>query len=121
MPEIPAGKTICIKDESYEVSFAQTGMELMTGLKGLTSLEPYAGMLFDFGVNMSIVMTPKGCLMDLDVAFISNDGKILEIKRLNPDVGLTQASSTRVRYALEVPAGFFELKGIVIGDVVTNL
>lgn len=121
MPELPEGKTIVINDRSLEVSCAETGMELMTGLKGVTSLEPYDAMLFDFGMIMEVIMTPKGCLIPLDVAFISNDGTIEEIKVLDPTVGFTQASTMRVRYALEAPVGFFEQNGIGVGDTITNL
>ncbi len=121
MPELPVGKTISINDRSYEVSCAETGVELMTGLKGVANLDPFDGMLFDFGQIMEVIMTPKGCLIDLDVAFVSNDGRIEEIKVLKPGDGFTQASTTRVRYALEAPVGFFEQNGISVGDTITNL
>lgn len=121
MTELPIGKTIVINDKSYEISCAVTGVELMTGLKGVASLESYDGMLFDFGQVMEVIMTPRGCLMDLDVAFISNDGRIEEIKVLSPVDGFTQASTMRVRYALEAPVGFFEQNEISVGDIVTNL
>ena len=120
MNELPEGKTIVINARAYEVSFAETGMELMTGLEGVTSLEPYDAMLFDFGMTMEVIMTPRGCLMPLDVAFISDSGLIEEIKTLDPMTGFTQASSMRVRYALEAPVGFFEQNGITVGDTLTN-
>jgi len=121
MPELPAGKTIAVNDRTYEVSFAETGMELMTGLKGVASLDPYDAMLFDFGMIMEVIMTPRGCLIPLDVAFISDEGLVEEIKTLDPDNGFTQASSMRVRYALEAPVGFFEQNGISVGDTISNL
>jgi hypothetical protein len=121
MHELPAGKTIVINDRSFEVSCAVTGMELMTGLKGVKNLEPFDGMLFDFGQSMEIIMTPRGCLIDLDVAFISAAGRIEEIKVLSPGYGFTQASTMRVRYALEAPVGFFEQNCISVGDTLTNL
>lgn len=121
MPELPEGKTIVVNENTYEVSFAETGMELMTGLKGVASLDPYVAMLFDFGMIMEIIMTPKGCLIPLDVAFISGDGKVEEIKTLDPANGFTQSSSMKVRYALEAPVGFFEQNGISVGDIISNL
>jgi hypothetical protein len=121
MAELPTGKTITINDESFNVSCAYTGVELMTGLKGVANLEPYDGMLFDFGVTMEVIMTPKGCLIPLDVAFISQDGTIEEIQRLDPKLGYTQSSSKKVRYALEFPAHMFEQCGIHVGAIITNL
>ena len=121
MRKLPEGKSIQIGEVDLNVSCAETPMELMTGLKGVTSLEPYNGMLFDFGIEMNVLMTPKGCLFPLEVAFITQEGRIVEIKTLDPSVGFTQGSSRRVRFALEVPKGFFELHNIKIGDLVHNL
>ena len=121
MPELPEGKTIIINEQEFLVSCAETGMELTTGLKGVVDLDPFVGMLFDFGQTMPITMTPRGCLIDLDVAFISAAGKIEEIKVLKFESGFTQASTVKVRYALEVPVGFFEQRGIDVGDTITNL
>lgn len=121
MPELPPGRTIQINDIELEVSCADTAIDLMTGLRGVTSLEPYDGMLFDFGINMNIIMTPKGCLIPIEVAFISSDGEIKEIKLLDPETGFTQGSSSKVQFALEVPKGFFETKGIRVGDRISNL
>ena len=121
MAELPEGKTIVINERPYSVSCAETGIELMRGLKGVASLDPYDAMLFDFGMLMEIIMTPRGCLIPLDVAFISGDGKIEEIKLLDPSTGFTQASTKRVRYALEAPVGFFEQNGISVGGIITNL
>lgn len=121
MPELPAGKTIRIKDQDFHVSCAETALELMTGLKGVASLEPYDGMLFDFGISQETIMTPKGCLFPLEVAFISEEGNITEIKLLDPAKGFMQGSSTKVRFALEVPVGFFEQHNIRVGDTVSDL
>ncbi|MBD3260539.1 MAG: DUF192 domain-containing protein [Candidatus Altiarchaeales archaeon] len=121
MPELPEGKTIRINDTELNVSCAENPLDLMKGLKGVASLEPYDGMLFDFGLNMEIIMTPKGCLFPLEVAFISDDGEITEIKTLDPANGFTQGSSNKVRFALEVPFGFFEKNNIRVGDTISNL
>lgn len=121
MPELPAGKVIQIGEVELNVSCAETMLELIKGLKGVTSLEPYDGMLFDFGTATDILMTPRGCLFPLEVAFITDEGQITEIKLLDPDTGFTQGSSSKARFALEVPKGFFDDNGINVGDTVTNL
>ncbi len=121
MLELPTGKIIQIKDVELNVSCAETALELMTGLKGVTSLEPYDGMLFDFGISMEVIMTPRGCLFPVEVAFVSNKGYITEIKLLDPEEGFTQGSSDKVQYALEVSKGFFDRHGIGVGDFISNL
>jgi len=116
MPELPEGRNIHINDLELYVSCAETALDLMKGLKRVASLEPYDGMLFDFGQETEIIMTPKGCLFPLEVAFISEDGDITEIKTLDPADGFTQGSANKVRFALEVPSGFFSKKDIKVGD-----
>lgn len=122
MLELPEGKTVTIGDKEFNFSLAETGMELMTGLKGVTSLEPYDGMLFDFGPyipeDFDLTMTPKGLVFSIEVAFISEDGVIQEFKVLDPVNGLTQSASKRARYALEVPIGFFVDNNIHVGDTI---
>jgi hypothetical protein len=118
MTELPAGRTIRLNDTEYTFSVAETALELMRGLKGVASLGSYDGMLFDFGCDFQPIMTPKGILFDLDVAFITAEGEIVEIKRLVAEQ-LTQASTRRdIRYALEVPVNWFEENNVNIGDYV---
>lgn len=119
MPELPGGKTVVIGEKEFNFSFAETGLELTTGLKGVTSLEPYDGMLFDFGQEFYAMMTPKGLTFPVDVAFISEGGIIREVKRLDPAEGLLQVARVEVRYALEVPVGFFKKHSIQVGDSIS--
>ena len=119
MSELPEGKTFVIGEKEFNFSFAETGLELTTGLKGVNSLAPYDGMLFDFGQGFYPIMTPKGLKFPVEVAFISEDGIIHEIKCLDPANGFTQSASMQVRYALEVPVGFFVDNHIHVGDIIT--
>jgi len=119
MSELPEGKVFTIGDKEFNFSFAETGLELTTGLRGVTSLEPYDGMLFDFGQDFYPIMTPRGLVFPVEVAFISEDGIIREMKLLDPATGFTQAASIQVRYALEVTVGFFDTNNIQIGDLIS--
>jgi uncharacterized membrane protein (UPF0127 family) len=119
MPELPEGKSVLIGEKEFLFSFAETALELITGLKGVTRLEPYNGMLFDFGHESYLIMTPKGLIFPVEVAFISEEGRIKEIKCLDPANGFIRSSSVRARYALEVPVGFFETHNIQIGDSIS--
>ncbi len=116
MPELPEGKVFSIGDKQFNFSVAVTAMELITGLAGVSSLEPFNGMLFDFGMNWPVMMTPKGLVFPVEVAFIGEDGVIREFKKLDPVDGFMQAATEKVRFALEVPVGFFEENDIEIGD-----
>ena len=116
MPEFPEGRVFSIGDKEFTFALATTAMELITGLAGVTSLEPFNGMLFDFGSSYPVIMTPKGLQFPVEVAFINDEGVIQEVKILDPVDGFTQAASNKVRFALEVPVGFFEENNINVGD-----
>jgi len=117
MPELPEGKLVRFEDKEFNFSLATTALELMRGLRGVTSLEPFDGMLFDFGCNFTPIMTPSGLVFPVDVAFITSAGEVVEIHRLDPENGFTRSTDRRdIRFTLEVPVGFFEDKGIQIGS-----
>jgi uncharacterized membrane protein (UPF0127 family) len=94
----------------------------MKGLGGVDSLEPYDGMLFDFGIPYTIALWSKSLLFPVDVAFLDEDGVVLEFDFLDPDFEMppsmnnTIFSSELSSYALEVPRGFFKANNIQIGD-----
>lgn len=116
MPELPAGKMFSLGDQEFYFSVANTAAELMRGLTGVTSLDPFDGMVFDFGCRFSPIMTPKGLVFPVDVAFVTDYGEVVEIHRLDPEYGFTQGTTRRdIQYALEVPVGFFERHGISVG------
>jgi len=121
MQVLPEGKAFAIKDKEFKFSIATRAIDLMRGLKGVSVLDPYHGMLFDFGVEMAVIMTPKGLLMPVEVAFLSEDMEIRETSILDPVLGFTRASSMPVRYALEVPMRFFEEHNLEIGDRFENI
>jgi uncharacterized membrane protein (UPF0127 family) len=60
----------------------------------------------------------KNTLIPLSIAFIATDGRIIEIKDMEP-LNLSPVQSSRsVRYALEVPQGWFSRAGIGVGDII---
>ena len=117
MSTLPEGKLFSIGEKQFNFSVATTALDCLKGLAGVNDLEPYEGMLFDFGTSWPIIMTPKGLKFPVEVAFISEEGLIREIKKLDPENGFTQASTENARFALEVPVGFFERNAIQINDI----
>ncbi len=105
--------------KEYNFSQALSALELMTGLKGVTSLEPYNGMLFDFGCKFRPTMTPKGLKFPIDLAFVTDTFEIAEFCRLDPELGWVESSKrSDIRYVLEVPVGFFEENNIELNDTI---
>jgi uncharacterized membrane protein (UPF0127 family) len=105
------GKTIGILAE-----IARTAAEQETGLMYRRSLADGEGMLFVFERDKMLSFWMKNTLIPLSIAYISYNGRILEIHDMKPrDLTLVR-SSRSARYALEVPQGWFERTGIRPGD-----
>lgn len=117
MRTLPDGKNYTLKGKDFHFSFASSPLQLMRGLKGVRDLSPFDGMVFDFGSSIPVIMTPRGCEIALDLAFLNEEGEIIEITKLDPTLGFTRASARPARYALEAPAGFFASHNLTVGDV----
>jgi uncharacterized membrane protein (UPF0127 family) len=108
-------------DVSLEAELAITETERSTGLMFRSDLEDGKGMLFVFDHDEVLSFWMKNTLIPLSIAFITYDGKILEIKDMQPEALRSVESSRMVRYALEVPQGWFARAGIEAGDAVSGL
>jgi uncharacterized membrane protein (UPF0127 family) len=106
---------------SLEAEIAKTKTERETGLMFRTELPDGTGMLFVFEVDDVLSFWMKDTLVPLSIAFINYDGIILEIKDMHPRDLSSVHSSRSVRYALEVPQGWFSRAGIKTGDRISGL
>ncbi len=76
------------------------------------------GMLFVFEQEQILSFWMKNTPHPLSIAYIDTRGKIRNIYDMTP-FSLTPIKSTSsIRYALEVPQGWFEKTGIQVGDTV---
>jgi uncharacterized protein len=116
---LPEGRSFTVNDQNFNFSVARSIRELLRGLGGISSLDDYDGMLFDFGYEVDVAMTPRGLNFPVEVAFISEAGEIKEITHLDPKLGFPSYSRDRVRFALETPVGFFDSHNIRVGDIIT--
>ena len=99
---------------NIEIPKNQTDFYL--GLMFRESLDYDSGMLFvfeDIGIK-SFHM--KNTRIPLDIAFITEEGKIESIKELEPFSLLPVYSNSEVLYALEVNRGWFTEHNIKIGQ-----
>ena len=104
---------------SIEVELAQTDEERSIGLMYRKSLEDGKGMLFIFENDQVLSFWMKNTLIPLSIAYIAFDGTIADIRDMHPNNTSPVHSSRSVRYALEVPQGWFERVGVKAGDKVT--
>jgi uncharacterized membrane protein (UPF0127 family) len=101
------------------VELAQTDEQRSVGLMYRKNLEDGKGMLFIFNEDQVLSFWMKNTLIPLSIAYISYDGTIVDIRDMYPNNTSPVQSSRSVRYALEVPQGWFGRVGIKAGDKVT--
>ncbi len=137
--------TLGANDITLTIEHAQTPEELSWGLMGREELSENHGMLFHYPQCTRHKLWMFGCLIPLSAAFLDEEGKIVEIHQLEayPDkvkntvpiesyedlenldlkdpvirffIKKSVISSKPVKYALEMPYGWFHENGVAEGD-----
>lgn len=85
------------------------------GLMYRKSLAQNAGMLFIFDDRAIQCMWMKNTLIPLSVAFIDDQGTIVNIADMEPRSEASHCAAQPVRYALEMNRGWFAARGIKPG------
>jgi len=86
------------------------------GLMFRKKLDKNGGMLFIYGSKNYLSYYMKNTFIPLDIAFLDETFKILEIRPMEPLDETAIVSKDKVQYALEVNRGFFERVGLKVGD-----
>jgi hypothetical protein len=95
---------------------ARTPEEQATGLMFRKSLADGRGMLFVYEDDRRLSFWMKNTLIPLSIAYLAADGTIREIYDMEPQSLKAVGSIRSVRYALEVPQGWFARVGLAVGD-----
>ncbi|HEX2108785.1 MAG TPA: DUF192 domain-containing protein [Rubrobacteraceae bacterium] len=101
-----------------QVEIADTAAERQTGLSGRPTLAEDAGMLFVFDQEQPLSFWMKDTLIPLSIAYISTEGRIVDIQDMQPLDETPHPSAEPAQYALEVNQGFFAERGVAVGDMV---
>jgi hypothetical protein len=111
--------TIRVGEVPLVVEVADSEAERQKGMMFRRRLGPNEAMLFVFDRERDLAFHMRNCYVDLDLAYIAADGRILEIARLYAHRRERVYSREPARFALEVPAGWLADHGIREGDRVT--
>jgi len=107
--------------ESVEVEaeVADDTNEMTRGLMGRTALAEDSGMLFVYPEERELSFWMKDTLIPLSIAFMDAEGRIVDIQDMKAldDTPPHYASAEPARYALEVNKGFFDERGVEVGDM----
>ena len=95
---------------------AATPEQRTVGLSKRALLPAGSGMLFVYPADHQTAFWMKDTWIPLSIAFISADGRILEIQDMEPRSEDLHQPAQAYRNALEVNRGFFENNGVKAGD-----
>lgn len=91
------------------------------GLMHRRSLPANQGMLFVFSQAARHCMWMRNTYLPLSVAFLDDEGRILNIEDMQPQTEENHCAAHAARYALEMNVGWFAGKGIKPGARINGL
>ncbi|MEO8288885.1 MAG: DUF192 domain-containing protein [Chloroflexota bacterium] len=122
-PQLQTGK-LTITNSAGEktvvtVEIADTEAARSLGLMFRSSMQPDAGMLFDFNGETTGGFWMQNTILPLSIAFIQQDGTIVNVADMEPLNTNTVEAAGPYYYALEANQGFYAAHNIKAGDKVT--
>ena len=105
------GSTVSVRAE-----IASTPAQQSRGFMNRKNIPDGTGMLFVFAKDERLSFWMKDTPHPLSIAYIDSSGRIRDIYDMTPFSLAPVESSVSVRYALEVPQGWFDHANVKIGD-----
>ncbi len=99
-----------------KAELAVTPTQQATGMMLRTAMGTNEGMLFVNSDSAPRCFWMRNTLLPLSIAFISDDGTIVNIAEMQPRSDESHCSTKPVRYALEMNKGWFAKRGITAGS-----
>ena len=115
--------TIELKTGIYRIQaeLADTPKTREVGLMNRTSMPSNSGMLFIFEQKAVHCFWMNNTKIPLSIAFIADDGKIVNIEEMQAETTNNHCPRATVRYALEMNKQWFSERVIIPGAVVQGL
>ncbi|MBU3540156.1 DUF192 domain-containing protein [Polynucleobacter sp. UB-Tiil-W10] len=115
--------TIELKAGIYRIQaeLADTPKAREVGLMNRTSMPTNSGMLFIFEQKAGHCFWMNNTKIPLSIAFIADDGKIVNIEEMQAETTNNHCPKAAVRYALEMNKQWFSERVLVPGSVISGL
>ncbi|MFZ5544735.1 MAG: DUF192 domain-containing protein [Pseudomonadota bacterium] len=113
-PKLPT-VTLRAGMHAIQAEVARTDEQRQMGLMLRKEMAPHEGMLFVFDEPAVQCFWMKNTLLPLSIAFLGDDGSIVNIADMPPQTLESHCSAQPVRYALEMNQGWFTKRGIKPG------
>lgn len=116
-----SGITLSVLDQRLTVEIADTGASRRQGLAHRQVLPGNQGMLFVFREPALHAMWMKDTSIPLSVAFLDEQGVIINIADMEPHTLARHCAERPAKYALEVNRGWFEHRGVRPGTRIEGI
>jgi len=113
-PQLPT-LTLQAGMHNIRAEVARTPMQTQTGMMFRQEMGANEGMLFVFDQPERRCFWMKNTLLPLSIAFIADDGSIVNLADMQPKSEDSHCSAQPVRFALEMNQGWFAKRGIKPG------
>jgi uncharacterized membrane protein (UPF0127 family) len=110
-----------VGSHSVQAEVAATDASRSHGLMGRQSLPPDHGMLFVFEDLTTTCFWMKNTPLPLSIAFIGDDGRIINVADMRPFDETSHCPKAPFRYALEMEQGWFKRNQVTSGTRVEHL
>jgi uncharacterized membrane protein (UPF0127 family) len=105
---------------NIQAEVAQTPEQRAIGLMHRREMAAQDGMLFVFEQPGVQCFWMKNTLIPLAIAFVGDDGKVVNIEEMQPMSERSHCSARPVRFALEMNQGWFAKRSIRSGDSISG-
>ena len=116
LPTIPLQSGMHI----VRAAVAQTPEQRQTGLMFRREMAQHEGMLFVFDDASTQCFYMRNTLLPLSIAFLADDGSVVNLADMQPQTLDSHCSAKPVRYALEMNQGWFAKRGVKPGGRFTG-
>jgi uncharacterized membrane protein (UPF0127 family) len=104
-----------------QAEVASTQQARQVGLMNRTSMPTDSGMLFIFDQKATHCFWMNNTKIPLAIAFLADDGKIVNIEEMQAETLNNHCPKAPVRYALEMNRQWFSQRAIGPGNVIQGL
>jgi len=101
---------------NIRAAVAVTPDQLTTGLMFRRQMAQHEGMLFVYDDLERRCFWMRNTILPLSIAFLADDGTVVNIADMQPQTLDSHCSTQPVRYALEMNQGWFAKRGIKAGS-----
>ncbi|MDO9597068.1 MAG: DUF192 domain-containing protein [Azoarcus sp.] len=104
-----------------EAEVAHTDQHRQLGLMNRKEMPVQRGMVFVFPQHARHCMWMRNTFLPLSVAFLDEQGRILNIEDMQPQTEQSHCAAAPARFALEMNQGWFRERGLKPGDAIRGI